>query len=118
MAFTGTPVVKQTTDRKVRITGPTLAADATGTIGLFGDTGADIQLPEAFEPKPSSYNGADLALADVIEARTPIPTTDVTAPVPISVSKGGTPFRISYHNDLAGGGATSGLLELWIERTN
>ncbi len=112
MAFTGTAVVTQITDRKVRITGLSLAGDATGTIGLNGDSGAGVQLPDSFNPKPTTYNGNPVSLADAIEV-TQQPVTDVTTPVPISVTKGGTPFRITMHNDTA---ATAGPeIEIYVE---
>lgn len=44
MAFTGTPVVKQISDKAVRITGLSLAAGAAGAIGLPGANAAPTNL--------------------------------------------------------------------------
>jgi hypothetical protein len=114
MAFGGAAAVQQLTDRKVRIGGTlTLAADASGTIGLFGDATADVQLPDAFQPRATQYLGQDVTLAEALNVQVNI-QTDVTAPAPLSITKGGDPFQITIHNDLAGGGATSGTLEIIV----
>jgi hypothetical protein len=114
MAFTGIAVVQQITDRKVRITGLSLAGDAAGTIGLFGDATAGVQLPNAFNPKVYDYQGEDISLAAALQVSY-VPVTDVSAAVPISITKGGAPFQISMHNDNAGGGQVSAELEIYVE---
>jgi len=68
MSFIGTPVITQITDAMVRITGISLAEINTGTIGLFGSLATpDIVLPEAFNPKPYTYQGHVLGIADVVD---------------------------------------------------
>lgn len=70
MAFTGTAVQKMVTEKLVRITGLSLAAGVTGTIGLFGDSGAGVQLPDAFNPVDYSINlppGAVVSLPDSVQ---------------------------------------------------
>lgn len=113
MAFTGVAVVKQISDSKVRITGLSLAAAGdTGTIGLFGDSGAGVQLPDAFNPKVYDFNNSDVALADSIQCWC-VPTTDVSNfAIPIRITKGGTPFRITLENDSAATGSAT--LEIWV----
>jgi hypothetical protein len=113
MAWTGAATVEQINDRVVRISGTlSLAGAASGTIGFPGETvPADVELPEL----PNWTPRLDASLADLIEARMTI-TTDVTAGVPISVTKGGTDqtdFKLTFHNDTAA--TASGELEIWIE---
>lgn len=53
MAFTGVASVVELGPNTVLIVGSlTLAAGATGTIGLDGDSGADVQLPKSFDSVP------------------------------------------------------------------
>src|SRR5574340_783313 len=48
MAFTGVPRVVSLGKHLVRITGIHLDGNQSGSIGLSGDAGADIQLPATF----------------------------------------------------------------------
>ncbi len=67
MPFVGTPVVKQTSDRSVKITGVQLNGE--GTIGLSGNSAADIQLPAGFKPRPEGIpygTSSPVTLADGI----------------------------------------------------
>ena len=118
MAWTGSATVKQINDRCCRVTGLSLAADASGVIGLAdNETVGAVLLPASFKPGPTKYYGDAVSIADQIKVIMNI-TTDVTAPAPISIAKSGTTFAdfaLTFHNDLAGGGATSGVLELYIE---
>lgn len=115
MAFTGTPVLVQVSDNLFRITGVTLAADATGTIG-FSDksTPAEVSLEApTWQPYHNSDNVA-VSLQDAIQVTVGV-TTDVTTPVPISVVKTGTGhlhFQIAVHNDTAG--TVSPGLEIYV----
>jgi hypothetical protein len=120
MAFTGTPVFEQISDRCVRLTGVSLAASTTGSVGLFGTTvpGA-IALPDAFNPKAYDYGSNLVSLGESIRATvnatgiTPSPATAV----PVRVNKaGGTPphtFAVTFINDDSAA-ATAGL-EIYIE---
>lgn len=112
MAWTGSATVKKVNDRVLRITGLSLAGAASGTMGFPDETvAADVEWPPLPDWEP---RGSD-TLADLIEARITI-TTDVTAGVPISVTKGGTSqadFKLTFHNDTAA--TVSGVLEIWIE---
>ena len=115
MAWTGSATVTKVNDRVIRITGLSLAGDATGTIGFPGETvPANVALPSL----PDWVPQRGLTLAQLIEARIGI-ATDVTTPVPISVVKTGTTqldFLLTFHNDTdAVTGADSGALEIWIE---
>lgn len=119
MAFTGTPTVKKISDRCFLVTSAdlALAADASGTIGFSDKTvAAEVSL---VAPSWQPYTIDDDPAVTLIEAIQVLVNvkTDVTAPVPISVAKAGTThadFVITLHNDLAGGGATSGILEIYI----
>ena len=50
MAFTGTAVQEQISERCMRVSGLSLAASAAGTIGLFGGAG-EVDLEDGFQPK-------------------------------------------------------------------
>jgi hypothetical protein len=118
MAFTGAAVVKQVSDKLFRITGLSLAADASGTIGFSDKTvAAEVGL---VAPEWKAYKNAKaqaVSLQDAVQVRF-VPVTDVSAAVPVSVVKSGTDhgdFVITMHNDNAGGGAASAELEIYIE---
>lgn len=70
MAFVGAAVVKSLGKYMVRITGIHLAGGQSGTIGLYGDAGADVQLPASF---PNDVDGAakalGLTMTDLCECR-------------------------------------------------
>lgn len=128
MAFTGTPTVKRVSDRIWRITGVSLDADASGTIGLIAPDGPDPDIilggNETGCPTWQPYRsvgdlGGDgiVSLQDAIEVTMGV-TTDVGAAVPISVVKSGTTtadFLITMHNDNAALGQASGVLEIYIK---
>lgn len=113
MAFTGAAVVKQISDRLFRITGVSLAADASGTIGFSDKTiAAEVSLVA-----PSWDPYGDVTLQDAVQVKVN-PVTDVSAAVPISVVKTGVDhgdFVITMHNDNAGGGQDSAGLEIYVE---
>lgn len=117
MAFTGAAVVTRVSDRVVRITGVSLAGDASGVLGFPNETvPAEVSWGAFPDWLPRALaNGTALTLADLIECRITI-VTDVTTPVPISVVKSGTTqldFKITLHNDTA---ATAGPdMEIWVE---
>ena len=98
MAFTGVAVVQQISDQKVRITGLSLAGAAVGTIGLFGDVGADVQLPDAFNPEPYQAFGALVGLDDSLEVSFWRAAAAGGGASTIFVTKGGVPFRITMTN--------------------
>lgn len=103
MAFTGTPVVTQVSDGLFRITGVSLAASASGTIGLIDKTvPAEISLvSKVWGP----YRDVDLSesVSAIINAVTP-----TLVAVPITVNKTGTKpadFEMTLENVGAAGGA-------------
>jgi hypothetical protein len=116
MAFTGTPVVKQISDRIVRITGLSLAGSASGTIGLNGATGTppDVRLPVGFLPAPYAYDGGGLVtLADSVKLEY-TPTNLVASFVAVDTTKSGTTtadFRITLHNS---SGSASPDVEMYV----
>jgi hypothetical protein len=101
MAFTGTPVIKQVSERMYRITGVTLAFGAAGTIGLNllpnGPAGpGEVDL---FAPDWQPYD--DVTLQDAVSVLIN-PTTDVNTAIPIRVVKTGTDhtnFLVTLTND-------------------
>ena len=126
MAFpVGVParVIKQVTDRMVRISQPgvgaevafALGAGATGTIGLHKKlVAADITLPEGFMPGDYKRAGADVSLQDSIDVKVRRVGSGAV-PMPLTIVKTGTTpedFEISITN---GGGNTTGQLEIYVE---
>lgn len=115
MAFTGTATIVQVTDKRLRITGLSLAGGATGTIGLFGNSGTPgVRLPETFQPAPYDYNGATVTLADSVKCEA-IPAATTSDFEPVGVTKSGTTdadFLITLGNGFAS--VTPGL-EIYIE---
>lgn len=69
MPFEGEPVIKQVSDRIIRITGVAIAPGITGSIGLFGATGSapDLRLPESFKPDHYTYANQVVDLSDQIQ---------------------------------------------------
>lgn len=87
MAFTGTATVKLVSERKVRITGLSLASGASGTISLSGGTG-DVKCPAEFKPSPYVVAAA-VALQDSVQVTLGLVTAVATA-IPVEVVKTGT----------------------------
>lgn len=110
MAFTGVAVFAEVSSRVVRITGLSLAATASGVFGLNGDVGAEIQLPDGFQPE--NYSDIDLAESvevSIVNAQTPVGTF---AEQRLGVTKVvGPPFRITINNGLV---AVSGPMEIFM----
>lgn len=95
MAFTGAAVQQMISDRKVRITGLSLAGAAAGTISTSQGAG-QVLLPAAFQPHPYTYGstgvagGADVNLAESIQVSLVDAALGVVTRVPIAVTKTGT----------------------------
>lgn len=103
MAFTGTPIVVQISDRLVRITGLSLASAASGTIGLFGATGTapGVRLPASFKATTYVYGGEPVALVDSVSLAAEPAAVGVATAIPIAVVKAGATeeeFRITITN--------------------
>jgi hypothetical protein len=118
MAFTGTAVVKQVSDRIVRITGISLASLASGTIGLTGATGTapGVTLPESFKTQHYAYLGVNVPFVDAIEVIAQLAATNVAAATPIAVVKTGTTladFRATVTN--TNSTTASGNLEIIVK---
>ena len=92
MAFTGTPIVKQISDRLVRITGLSLASNnVAGTIGLFGSTNTPgVELPESFKTLHYAFLGSNVPFQDAIEVTAQAAATGVATAVPLAIVKTGT----------------------------
>lgn len=117
MAFTGSATVVNVSDRLARITGVSLAADASGTIGLPGKTVAAEVTVGTPDWLPYSRGSVAVGLQDAVSVLIN-PVTDVTTPVPISVVKTGgaagqADFVITLHNDTAA--TASANLEIYVE---
>lgn len=85
MSFIGTPSIELVTPNLVRITGVSLAAQASGTIGLAGTTGTpDIILPPGFQ-LPSTALSAGIRVSINPVSGAPGPFTNL----PPSVEKTG-----------------------------
>lgn len=117
MAFTGTAAFQIVTQNLVRITGLSLAAGASGTIGLHRKTAAaEITIPAQFNPDVYTIDGGGGALNTVTLAESldvsakPNQTGGITVAVPCNIAKTGTTpedFQASLANP--SGGATQGL---------
>lgn len=104
MAFTGVAVKTALGYNQVMITGLSLAATVSGTIGDFGDATADVQLPTGH---------AALALTDQVIVN----KVANGAVVPFTIAKvAGPPIQVSITNaDVAN---ASGGLEIWIRKSH
>jgi hypothetical protein len=119
MAFTGTPVVQMLSNSICRITGVSLGAGASGTIGLAArTTPGEVTLPASFEPKPYTLPGSG-GLVDLIEAldvdAKPTTTGAIVVATPVHVGKAGaTPetFLATLTNP---SGAATQTLEIYVK---
>lgn len=116
MAWTGTATIKKVSDKLFRITGLSLAGDASGEIGFSDKTvAAEVEI-EAPDWNPyKTAGGNSVSLQDAVRVTMNV-VTDVTTPVPISVVKTGTThgdFVITFHNDTAA--TVSPGLEIYVE---
>ena len=116
MAFTGVPVITQISERCVRITGVSLAADASGILGLFGSTvvGA-VALPDGFNPKPYAYQGDVITQIESVRAYVNFAGDAPATGVPVRVVKtgAGATFAITFTNE--DGAAATPDLEIYVE---
>lgn len=118
MAFTGTATVKQVSDSECRITGLSLAAGASGTIGLHADTGTPgVRLPASFEPEVyQGPDGTDVGLSDMIDvtvkmaAATPTP---LFAPAVIKTGTGPLHWEATITN--VDGSTATPAVEIYVK---
>ncbi len=68
MAFTGTPVVVQVSQRLARITGLSLASGAAGTISLEDNGAGEVQLPAGENWAPYGGDAPGDGVVDLEEA--------------------------------------------------
>jgi hypothetical protein len=109
MAFTGTPVLQQISDRAVRITGVSLGNGAAGTIGLAGGSG-EISLPAAFKPTVYGQYGT-VDLAESIEIS--VWAAGATLGAGVQIAKTASPFLATITNNAAG--AATAALEIYVK---
>ena len=109
MAFTGTAVYETVASNLVRITGLSLAAGASGTIGLFGDGTADENLPDNFNP----VDYGDVTVDEAVEVGITAVTAATTAEgASFVVTKTTGPFQIDIaHLD---GANASAEMEIFV----
>lgn len=106
MAFGGVAVIKQVSDRCVRITGLTLAAGASGTLSLAAGAG-DQKFPASI--KWGAYDGiggTDVTMQDAVQIAIGH-TADVATAIAYTVTKTGTvaaDFLITLKNATATAG--------------
>lgn len=117
MAFTGTATVKQVSDRIVRITGVSLAATATGDIGLHNATGSapNVLLPESFLAEHYAYLGSNVPFQDAFDVTVKLAASASIA-LPLVVVKTGTTtadFRALITN--AHASVASPILEIYVK---
>jgi len=109
MAFSGTPVIKLISTRKVRITGVGLDPAADGVITIpnpAAPLGA-VPLPEAFNPLPyGNVDAADAVQVDVQEV------TPGTTALFVTVAKNASPFSATITNKAA---TATGNLEIYLQ---
>ena len=108
MAFTGVANIKSIGPNIVRITGLSLAGQASGIIGLNGDTGADVQLPASFNPQA----GGNLDLTDLVECRIHDFSVGGAQNSHRHQNQTLNPFRITIVNDV---GAASADYDIYIQ---
>lgn len=116
MAFGGTIVVTQISDSIVRISGATLAATTSGTIGLFGATGSapDIRLPDSFKPKAYTYSDNPvITIVDSIELTANVP--GASGQTVVGITKSGTTDATWRATVLNTFGSASGVIEFYVK---
>lgn len=91
MAFTGSATVVQISDRKIRITGLSLAAAASGTIALHGHAaGPGVILPAGFSPLPyTNSEGASISLQASIQVTWEPEAVGTATAIPVACVKTG-----------------------------
>ncbi len=120
MAFTGTAVFEQISDSIVRVTGLSLAAGASGTIGLSTrTTPGEKSLPAGFKPQPAKYDGHAVGLIAAIDVTVkPNGTGGILVAVPVNVVKtGDTPqtWLVTLTNPTSGPGSATNGLEIFVK---
>lgn len=111
MAFTGVPSFRVIGPNIVRILGLSVAGGASGTIGLNGDSGVDVQLPATFNPQ-TPPPGAALDLTDLIECRIHPDDAGGAQAAHWHQTQTASPFRITLTNDLVN---PTGGLDIYIQ---
>ncbi len=116
MAFTGAAVVKKISDRKFRITGLSLAAGASGDIGLAANAGADVALQANWDRyETSGLQGGAVDLAEAVEVTVHVAEAGLAVVEPVAIVKTGdgpSDFLATLSNPDA---AASGALEIYVE---
>lgn len=114
MAFTGVAVVKQISDNLFRITGLSLAAAASGTIGIAAAGAAEVDLPARGWDRYNNALGQQVELDEsiqvtVVKAEAGLATTEAVAVV--KTGDGPADFLATLSNPDA---AASGALEIYV----
>lgn len=117
MAFTGAATIVQVSDREVRITGLSLGAGASGTIGLHEKTvPADVTLPAAFAPRPYETPESTTPVGLQSSVKVTFASANPGAvQMPIGVVKTGTTPEDFVATITDAGGDVTGDLEIYVE---
>lgn len=116
MAFTGIAVIKKISDRKFRITGLSLAAGASGTIGLSTNVAAEVALnaPGWDRYETSGLQGGQVELDESVQVDVIVAEAGLAVVEPVAVVKTGdgpADFLATLSNPDA---AASGALEIYV----
>lgn len=115
MAFTGSPTIKKISANRVRITGLSLAAGASGTIGLEAGAGeVDVVMPEWQPYETSGTHGGDVGLNEAIEVDVVSADAAGTATEDIAVVKAGATEALFLATLTNKDAAASGALEIYL----
>jgi hypothetical protein len=111
--------ITKVSEKCFRVLLDALAGNASATIGFSDKTvAADLSMDAPNWTPYARPDGTKITLQQAVQVSAAVPTSDVSAAVPISIVKTGTThadFVVTVHNDNAGGGQISGTLELYVE---
>ncbi len=116
MAFTGTAAIKKVADNLYRITGLSLAAAASGTIGLAENSSAAVQLEGTGwnRYQTTGAHGGQVELDESVQLSYEVAEAALAVVEPLSIVKSGDgpeDFLITLTNPDA---AASGALEIYV----
>jgi len=115
MAFTGSAVISYVSDTCARITGLSLAAAASGDIGLSANVAADVPLVFPNWDRYKNGRGDQIELDQSIEISYVVAEVGLAVVEPLSIVKTGdgrADFLATFTNPDA---AASGALEIWVK---
>lgn len=114
MAFTGAAVVQHISDTVVRITGLSLAAAASGTIGLITGGAGEVDIDVPWN-RYTNGRSQEIELDQSVEVSVYVAEAALAVVEPVSIVKSGdgpTDFLVTLANPDA---AASGALEIYLK---